>query len=122
MVRNAPDSARPARVPLYRTIADAIIRDIRRGRHLEGERLPAPLSRVLGNPGLATILVLATITIAVVNTALAVRIDRLCTRAMSSVYPDFEAEANRLMLRQAGTTVIHAVVVSLILLAAGGMP
>ena len=29
------------RVPLYRTIADAIIRDIRRGRHLEGGRLPA---------------------------------------------------------------------------------
>lgn len=29
------------RVPLYRTIADAIIRDIRRGRHVEGERLPA---------------------------------------------------------------------------------
>jgi DNA-binding transcriptional MocR family regulator len=34
--------AQPAtRVPLYRTIADAIIRDIRRGRHLEGGRLPA---------------------------------------------------------------------------------
>src|ERR1017187_5831109 len=41
MARNALDSAAPIRVPLYRTIADAIIRDIRRGRHLEGERLPA---------------------------------------------------------------------------------
>jgi DNA-binding transcriptional MocR family regulator len=30
-----------ARVPLYRTIADTVIRDIRRGKHLEGERLPA---------------------------------------------------------------------------------
>src|SRR5258708_12771220 len=29
------------RVPLYRTIADAIIRDVRRGRYLEGGRLPA---------------------------------------------------------------------------------
>ncbi len=29
------------RVPLYRTIADAVIRDIRRGRYLEGARLPA---------------------------------------------------------------------------------
>ncbi len=29
------------RVPLYRTIADTVIRDIRRGRHLEGARLPA---------------------------------------------------------------------------------
>lgn len=31
----------PAKVPLYRTIADAVIRDIRKGRHLEGERLPS---------------------------------------------------------------------------------
>ena len=39
---NAEIPAMPApRVPLYRTIADAIIRDIRRGRHVEGERLPA---------------------------------------------------------------------------------
>src|SRR5450759_1570905 len=41
MATNAPEPAAPVRVPLYRTIADAIIRDIRRGRHLEGERLPA---------------------------------------------------------------------------------
>lgn len=30
----------PARVPLYRTIADTVIRDIRRGRYVEGARLP----------------------------------------------------------------------------------
>jgi DNA-binding transcriptional MocR family regulator len=42
MATNAPESLAPAvRVPLYRTIADTIIRDIRRGKHLEGERLPA---------------------------------------------------------------------------------
>ncbi|MDL2716978.1 MAG: PLP-dependent aminotransferase family protein [Acidobacteriota bacterium] len=45
MATNAANAERPAipapRVPLYRTIADAIIRDIRRGRHVEGERLPA---------------------------------------------------------------------------------
>jgi 2-aminoadipate transaminase len=41
MAMNAAEPAAPVRVPLYRTIADAIIRDIRRGRHLEGERLPA---------------------------------------------------------------------------------
>jgi len=29
------------RVPLYRTIADGIIRDIRKSRYVEGERLPA---------------------------------------------------------------------------------
>src|ERR1700687_5335055 len=37
--RDARDSG--VRVPLYRTIADAIIRDVRRGRYLEGGRLPA---------------------------------------------------------------------------------
>ncbi len=41
MATNAPEPAAPTRVPLYRTIADAIIRDIRKGRHLEGVRLPA---------------------------------------------------------------------------------
>jgi DNA-binding transcriptional MocR family regulator len=42
MATNAPEPAlTAARVPLYRTIADAIIRDIRKGRHLEGGRLPA---------------------------------------------------------------------------------
>ena len=30
----------PMRVPLYRTIADTVIRDIRRGRYVEGARLP----------------------------------------------------------------------------------
>lgn len=34
-------SATPSRVPLYRTIADALIRDIRKSRYVEGERLPA---------------------------------------------------------------------------------
>ncbi len=49
MSTNAPEPRAPSRVPLYRTIADAIIRDIRRGRHVEGERLPASrdLARVL---------------------------------------------------------------------------
>jgi len=42
MALNASDLEIPvSRVPLYRTIADTVIRDIRRGRHLEGERLPA---------------------------------------------------------------------------------
>lgn len=38
---DAPDlDERPLRVPLYRTIADTVIRDIRRGRYVEGARLP----------------------------------------------------------------------------------
>ena len=36
-----PASGEPVRVPLYRTIADALIRDIRRSRYHEGARLPA---------------------------------------------------------------------------------
>jgi len=34
------DDAPVGRVPLYRTIADTVVRDIRRGRYLEGARLP----------------------------------------------------------------------------------
>jgi DNA-binding transcriptional MocR family regulator len=34
-------SAPSPRVPLYRTIADSLIRDIRKSRYVEGERLPA---------------------------------------------------------------------------------
>jgi DNA-binding transcriptional MocR family regulator len=39
-VRSAPAAAERPRVPLYRTIADTVIRDIRRNRYVEGERLP----------------------------------------------------------------------------------
>ncbi|HQR68284.1 MAG TPA: winged helix-turn-helix domain-containing protein, partial [Thermoanaerobaculia bacterium] len=37
----SPSPAAGGREPLYRTIADAVIRDIRRSRYVEGERLPA---------------------------------------------------------------------------------
>src|SRR5512147_3247271 len=37
----SPGTAEPVRVPLYRTIADALIRDIRKSRYHEGARLPA---------------------------------------------------------------------------------
>jgi 1,4-dihydroxy-2-naphthoate octaprenyltransferase len=80
-----------------------------------------PLARVLGNTDLAVILVLTTVIIAVITTAIGIRIDRLCTRAMNAVFPEFEERANRLMLQQAGSTVVYAVAVSLILLVAGGM-
>jgi hypothetical protein len=80
-----------------------------------------PLARLLGNSNLAVALILTTVVIAVINTALGVKIDRLCARAMNAAFPDFEAGANRLMLRQVGATIVNAVVVSLILLAAGRM-
>ncbi len=38
------DAEDKPRVPLYRTIADAVIRDIRRGHYLEGARLPTSRS------------------------------------------------------------------------------
>ncbi len=78
-----------------------------------------PLARVLENADLASVLVLTTVISAAINTALGVRIDRLCTRARNTVFPDFEADANRFMLQQAGVTLVHAVMVSLILLVSG---
>lgn len=36
-----PEHGATPRIPLYRTIADTVIRDIRRGRYLESARLPA---------------------------------------------------------------------------------
>jgi 1,4-dihydroxy-2-naphthoate octaprenyltransferase len=80
-----------------------------------------PLARVLGNIHLAAVLVLTTVIIAIINTALGVKIDRLCTRAMNTVFPEFEANANRFMLQQVGATLVHAVALSLIMLMAGGM-
>ncbi len=80
-----------------------------------------PLNRVMGTMTLAATLVLATVVTAAIVTVLGVKIDRLCTRARNTVFPAFEAEANRLMLRQAGITIVYAVLVSLILLAGGGM-
>ena len=78
-----------------------------------------PLVLVLGNFGLAYILVLATAIIAGINTVLGARIDQFCTRAMYSVFPDFEAKANKLMLQQVGATMVHAVAISIILVVFG---
>ena len=80
-----------------------------------------PLVRVLGNTGLATLLIFTTAMVAVINTGIGIRIDRLCTRAMTSLFPEFEARANRLMLQQVGACLVHAVAVSFVLLVAGGM-
>ena len=80
-----------------------------------------PLALVLGNFGLAYILVLATAIIAGINTVLGARIDQFCTRAMYSVFPDFEAKANKLMLQQVGATMVHAVAISIILVVFGGI-
>lgn len=79
-----------------------------------------PLEIILGNPEFAYSIVLATAVIAGINTVLGARIDQLCTRAMYSVYPDFEAEANLLMFRQVGASLVHAAALAIIVLAFGG--
>jgi 4-hydroxybenzoate polyprenyltransferase len=79
-----------------------------------------PLALIVG-AGLAYLLVLATVSIAVFNTVLGAQIDQLCARAMYSIYPDFEAKANRLMLRQLAASTVHAVIVAVILAVFGGL-
>jgi len=86
---------------------------------LTGVMMLYPLALILGNPALAALLVLPTVTIAAVNTVLGANIDRLCARAMTSAFPDFERIANRLMLQQVRASIIHAVAVSLVVVMAG---
>jgi hypothetical protein len=40
---------------------------------------------------------------------------------MYSVFPDFEAKANKLMLQQVGATMVHAVAISIILVMSRGI-
>ena len=80
-----------------------------------------PLARILGSMDLAYMLVLTTAIIAGINTVLGAGIDQLCTRAMYSVFPDFEVKAHKLMLRQVGASMVHAVAVTVILLVFGGI-
>lgn len=78
-----------------------------------------PLACVLGSMGLAYILVLTTAIIAGINTVHGARIDQLSTRALYSLFPDFELKANKLMLQQVGASMVHAVAIAVILLAFG---
>ncbi len=77
-----------------------------------------PLSMILGM-GLAYMLILATASIAVINTVLGARIDQLCTRIMYSTYPDFEAKAHKLTLQQVGTSMVNALAITVILVMFG---
>jgi 4-hydroxybenzoate polyprenyltransferase len=80
-----------------------------------------PLTLVLGNLLLAYLLCLASALIAGVNTVIGARIDQLCTRALFSIFPEFEAKANRLMLQQVGASIVHVSAVCLILAILGGI-
>jgi 4-hydroxybenzoate polyprenyltransferase len=78
-----------------------------------------PLARVLESMELAYMLVLTTAIIAGINTVIGARIDQLSTRSQYSLFPDFELLANKLMLQQAGASIVHAVAISVILLVFG---
>ncbi len=80
-----------------------------------------PLTLVLGNMGLAYILILVTALIAGINTVHGARIDQLCTRALFSVFPDFEMRAHRIMLQQVGASLVHALAITVVLVAFGGI-
>jgi hypothetical protein len=80
-----------------------------------------PLARILGSTELAYLLVLSTAIIAGINTIAGARIDQLCTRALYSVFPDFELTANKLMLQQVGASMVHAVAITLVLVVFGRM-
>jgi 4-hydroxybenzoate polyprenyltransferase len=80
-----------------------------------------PLSLILGNMELAYLLILTTALIAGINTVHGARIDQLCTRALYSVFPDFELKANRLMLQQIGASMVYAAAIAIVLVAFGGI-
>lgn len=79
-----------------------------------------PLSLILGIR-LAYMLVLTTVSIGAINTVLGAQIDQLSTRATYSIFPDFEAKANRLMLRQIGASTVYTVIIAAILVMFGNV-
>ncbi|MGZ4927168.1 MAG: prenyltransferase [Halobacteriota archaeon] len=79
-----------------------------------------PLTMLLG-AGPAFLLALATASIAAINTVLGAQIDQLSTRAMYSTYPDFEAKANKLMLKQVYASSMLALAFAVILVVFGGI-
>jgi 1,4-dihydroxy-2-naphthoate octaprenyltransferase len=80
-----------------------------------------PLAWVLGSMELAYMLILTTALIAMINTVIGAGIDQLSTRSLYSVFPDFELKANKLMLQQAGASIVHAIAISVMVLVFGGI-
>jgi 1,4-dihydroxy-2-naphthoate octaprenyltransferase len=78
-----------------------------------------PLALILGI-GVAYLIVLTTALIAGINTLIGARIDQLCTRAMYSILPGFEAKANKLMLQQVGASMVHAIAIAVIIIVFSG--
>jgi 1,4-dihydroxy-2-naphthoate octaprenyltransferase len=78
-----------------------------------------PLYSVLGRMELAYALILTTAIIAGINTVYGARIDQLCTRALYTDFPDFELNANKLMVKQVGASMIHAAAIIMMVLTFG---
>ncbi len=80
-----------------------------------------PLAGIIGRIGIAYTLVLTTVILAGITYRYRVGNSRLRLPFPVSRFPDFERDANRLMIQQAGVSVIHAVAISIIVLLVGGM-
>ncbi|WP_440951220.1 prenyltransferase [Methanosphaerula subterraneus] len=79
----------------------------------------SPLARILGSERAYSI-VLTTVIIAGITTALGAGVDQLCTRARYSIFPDFESKANRLMVQQVGASIVYAVAIAVMFVGSGG--
>jgi 1,4-dihydroxy-2-naphthoate octaprenyltransferase len=77
-----------------------------------------PLAGILGPA--AYVLCAATALVAGINTVLGVRVDRLCARTVSAAFPEFEAEAHRLTMRQVQASLVHVAALCAVLVALGG--
>jgi 1,4-dihydroxy-2-naphthoate octaprenyltransferase len=80
-----------------------------------------PLARVLGGMEIAYLLVLITIVVGGIDTFLGAKIDQLCTRAVSSDFPGFESDANKLMMKQVIASLVYTILVSAVLVIFGGV-
>ncbi len=80
-----------------------------------------PLTRVLGNTELSSALIVCTVLFALVNLTYGTRIDQLCTRSLHAPFPEFEAQANRLMLQQVIASLLFVVVITVLLVTFRGM-
>ncbi|MDG6256904.1 MAG: UbiA family prenyltransferase [Methanomicrobiaceae archaeon] len=78
-----------------------------------------PLAFILGSMDLAYLLILTTAVIAGINTVFGARIDQLCTRALYSIFPEFELKANKFMVQQVGASMVHVVAMTITVLAFG---
>jgi 1,4-dihydroxy-2-naphthoate octaprenyltransferase len=80
-----------------------------------------PLAGILGKTGPAYLLVLTTSLLAGITTGIGSGIDQFSTRFQYTGFPEFEEKANKLMIQQAGISIIYAVAVSIIVLVFKGI-